>query len=58
MQLTLDIRGPQDAPLTLAAGGLLGGRRPLPGRRRRFAAEVLSHRAATACDSHLQAVLS
>lgn len=59
VQLTLDIRGPQDAPLTALLDELLGEAQAIAGRRQlRFAAEEYYRIAATACDSHLQAVLS
>ena len=58
VQLTLDIRGPQDAPLTALLEELLGQAQAIAGRRQlSFAAEYYRI-AATACDSHLQAVLS
>ncbi len=58
VQLTLDIRGPQDAPLTALLDELLGEAQAIAGRRQlRFAAEEYYRIAATACDSHLQAVL-
>ena len=45
VQLTLDIRGPQDAPLTALLEELLGQAQAIAGRRQlSFAAEVLSHR--------------
>ncbi len=57
--MTLDIRGPQDAAADGAAGELLGQAQAIAGRRQlRFAAEEFYRIAATACDSHLQAVLS
>ena len=59
VQLTLDIRGPQDAPLTALLEELLGQAQAIAGRRQlSFAAEEYYRIAATACDSHLQAVLS
>ncbi len=57
--MTLDIRGPQDAPLTALLEELLGQAQAIAGRRQlSFAAEEYYRIAATACDSHLQAVLS
>ncbi|HBZ1574327.1 TPA: allantoate amidohydrolase [Klebsiella pneumoniae] len=59
VQLTLDIRGPQDAPLTALLEELLGQAQAIAGRRQlSFAAEEYYRIAATAFDSHLQAVLS
>lgn len=59
VQLTLDIRGPQDAPLTALLDELLGQAQAIVGRRQlSFVAEEYYRIAATACDRHLQAVLS
>lgn len=45
VQLTLDIRGPQDAPLTALLEELLGQAQAIVGRRQlSFVAEEISHR--------------
>ena len=57
--LTLDIRGPHDQPLDALLDTLLKEAQAIASRRQlRFAAEEYYRIAATACDSHLQAVLS
>jgi allantoate deiminase len=58
VQLSLDIRGPQDAPLDRLLAELLENAQAIASRRGlQFSAEEFYRIAATPCDIHLQNVL-
>lgn len=58
VRLSLDIRGPQDAPLAALLQTLLAEAEAIAGRRRlRFDAQAYYHIGATPCDARLQTAL-
>ena len=58
VRLSLDIRGPQDAPLAALLQTLLAEAEAIAGRRRlRFDAQAYYHIGATLCDARLQTAL-